>query len=165
MASGDTLIAGNSLGALPRASSSAALNVSNEHTVIDFDAAADESIVFPIHISRAYGAAANIDVILEWSASTATSGDVVFEVSLERHEDDAVDLDSDSVGTVVTLTATTASVAGEVKYSTVLLDTAAERDSIAAGEHGRLLVRRLGSNGSDTMAGDANLRGFELKET
>lgn len=165
MASGDTLCAGNSLGALPRASASAALAVRNEHTVIDFDATADESIVFPIHISKAYGAAANIDVILIWSADTATSGDVVWEASLERHEDDAVDLDSDSFGTVVTLTATTASVAGEVKYSTILLDTAGERDSIAAGEHGRLLVRRLGSNGSDDMAGDACLRGFEIRET
>ena len=163
MAVGDSLCAGNALGALPRASSSAALNVSNEQTVIDFDAAADESIVFPIHISNAY-AAGNIDVILIWSASTATSGDVVWEVSLERHEDDATDLDADSFGTVVTSTTTTASAAGEPKYSTVLLDTSAKRDSIAAGEHGRLLVRRLGTDGSDTMAGDANLRGFEFRE-
>jgi hypothetical protein len=164
MASGDTLCAGTALGAVPRASSSATLDIVNEHTVIDFDAATAEGIVFPIVISNVYGAG-NIDVRLIWTASTATSGNVVWEVSLERHEDDATDLDSDSFGTVVTGTAATASAAGEPQYTAITLDTAAERDSIAAGEHGRLLVRRLGADGSDTMAGDANLRGFELRES
>lgn len=165
MALNDTLFGLKPASAVSRLSNTATFDVVNGQLVIDFDAALDEEIEFPIQIPNLYSGG-NIDVRLLWSSSSVGIGDVVWEASIERHQDDVTDLSSDSFGTAVKVTATTASAARRPKYTTITMSTGLPTDGIAAGEDGRLLVRRLGlSDANDTMAGDAELRGFRLRES
>jgi len=65
--------------------------------VLDFDAGTDEEAYFGGFLPNNY-AGGGLTVTLVWSASSATSGNSVWQVDIERHSDDDVDLDSDSFG-------------------------------------------------------------------
>lgn len=99
-------------------------------------------------------------------ADGATSGAVVWGGSFERHQDDSGDLDSDDFAAEQTATGTTASVDGEVKYTDIAFTDGAQLDSLAIGEHFRFKLRRVATDGADTMnANDAQLLSVELRET
>ena len=115
-------------------------------------------------LNRVYDGS-GVTVTLVWLAATATTGDVVWDVSFERHEDDATDFDADSFAAVNSATATTASAAGEPQYTAITFTDGADMDSVAVGESFRLRVNRDADNGSDDMAGDAQLARVEIQET
>lgn len=164
MASGDTLIVFTPLHNEPPSSNAATVDLRNQHAVLDFDAATDESARFGSVMPRNY-AGGGVTVTLVWMASTATTGDTIWDVSWERHADDAFDLDSDGFAAVNAVTDTAASATGEVSYPTVTFTDGADMDSVAVGESFRLNVTRDANNASDTMAGDAELLRIEIKET
>ena len=164
MASGDTLVVFTPLHNEPPSSNAATIDLRNQHAVLDFDAATDESARFGGVMPRNYGGG-GVTVTLIWMASTATSGAVVWNVSWERHADDAFDLDSDGFAAVNAATDTAANVSGEVSYPTIAFTDGADMDSVAVGESFRLNVTRDADNGSDDMAGDAALLRVEIKET
>lgn len=164
MASGDTLLVFNAHSMTPDASAGATPDTRNNHPVWDFDASTDEIVYVEAVMPRSY-VGGGITVVLHWMASSATSGNAVWSVAFERHDDDAVDLDSDSFATANTATDACASATGEVAYTSIAFTDGAQIDSIAAGESFRLKISRLGSNGSDNMSGDAELLTVELKET
>lgn len=167
MASGDVLVIFTPLHNQPRGSSYATLDTRNSHPVLDFDAATDEEAYFGGVLPNYYSGG-GLTVTLVWSASTATSGNCVWQVDIERHSDDNVDLDSDSFGGLNGSGAVAApNVSGEVSYDNVTFTDGADMDNLVANESFRLKVRRDADDTSatDNMTGDAELHRVIVKET
>lgn len=166
MASGSSLILISPHSNQPPSASYATFNTRNSHLVLEFteNGAADEGAVFPVILPRNY-AGGGVTVRIAWLAKTATSGDVVWSAEWERHDDDTTDLDSDSFAAAQTVTATTSSGSGETKYSDIAFTHGAQMDSISAGESGRLRIKRLSTNGADTLSGVAQCLRIEVRES
>lgn len=148
----------------PPAASYATVDTRNSVVVLDFDAAADESAVFGGVLPNNY-AGGGLTVTLVWMATSATSGDVVWNVSIEAHPDDAFDIDADGYAAANAATGTTASASGEQQYTDVTFTDGADMDSLAAGESFRIKVTRDADAAGDTMTGDAELLRVIIKET
>lgn len=100
----------------------------------------------------------DINIRIEAMAASATSGAVVFDGAIERHQRGTDDLDTDSLGTLVTATSGTFTTPnGEEQQTVILLNTAGELDSIAAGEKFRIRIRRQPGNASDTLGEDCQV--------
>jgi hypothetical protein len=141
----------------PTATDFATLDTRNSIAVLDFDDATDESAVFVSIIPEAASLGSGLKIRLHWMATTATSGDVVWDVSLERM---TTDLDSDSFDTIASGTAAANGTSGIVTVTEITLTTI---DSVTAGDGFRLKVTRDANNASDTMTGDAELVVCEVR--
>jgi hypothetical protein len=135
----------------PTATAFATLDTRNSIAVLDFDDATDESAVFVSIIPEAASLGSGLKIRLHWMATTATSGNVVWDVSLERM---TTDLDSDSFDTIASGTAAANGTSGILTVTEITLTTI---DSVTAGDGFRLKVTRDANNASDTMTGDAEL--------
>jgi hypothetical protein len=166
MASGNILCWWPASASIPPASSFAPLTRRNNHLVAQFDDTADESVDFEGVLPDNYSAG-GLTVRLVWLAASATTGTTRWEAQFERHEDDAVDLDSDSFASTQSAGGTAASVSGEPQYTDITFTNGAQIDSLAAGESFRLRVTRdaNGTTGTDDMVGDAQLLRVILLET
>jgi hypothetical protein len=164
MASGDTLIIFTPLANEPPSTNFAALDTRNGHPVLDFDASTDESAVFTGVLPRHY-AGGGITISLRWAASSATTGNVVWNTQIERMEDEGTDFDSDAFAAAQAATAAAPGTSGATQFTDIAHTSGAQMDSLAAGETFRLKVTRDADNGSDTMTGDAELFAFEIRET
>ena len=167
MASGDTLAVFTPLHNEAPTSIFATLDTRNSIPVLDFDAATDEEAVFGGFLPDNYDGG-GLTITLIWMASTATSGNCVWQVQIERWQDDAVDLDSDSFAALNNGGQDTApSVSGEVSYDDVTFTDGADMDSLAVNEAFRLKVRRDAdsTDATDDMTGDAELARVIVKET
>jgi len=166
MASGDTLATFFPLQGEAPASNYATLDTRNGVTVLDFDADADESMVFAGFMPRVY-AGGGLTVTVGWMASTATSGAISLDVAFMSVTDDADDLDTKAFAAANNANPTAASASGEVDYATVTFTDGADMDSIAAGEYFRMKVTRDadGTTSTDSMTGDMELVFVEIKET
>jgi hypothetical protein len=141
----------------PPSTAFATLDTRNSIAVLDFDDATDESAVFVSIIPEAASLGSGLKIRLHWMAATATSGDVVWDVSLERM---TTDLDSDSFDTIASGTAAANGTSGILTVTEITLTTI---DSVTAGDGFRLKVTRDANNGSDTMTGDAELVVCEVR--
>lgn len=164
MATGNFMAVFTPLSNEPPAANFATFDTRNSVPVLDFDADADESAVFGGVLPNNY-AGGGLTVTLVWMATSATTGDVVWNVAIERHEDDAFDIDSDGFAAAQAATGTTASATGEQQYTDVTFTNGAQMDSLAAGESFRIKVTRDADNVADTMTGDAELLRVIVKET
>jgi len=152
---------------LPPSTGYPQVDLRNDHVVLDFDDSSVEAIGFLSAMPRGY-AGSDYEVVITWAASSATSGDVVWQAELERHPiDDAthgtLDLDADSFGTEASATSTAPTASGEIARTTIAITTA-EAQSPTPGETYRLRVSRLAASVADTMVGDAELLVVELRE-
>jgi hypothetical protein len=162
MASGDTLAIFGPLSNEPPASNYATLDTRNGQAVLDFDAATDESAVFSGVLPRNYGGG-GLTVTIHWAATSATTGDVIWQAAIERRN---TDMDADSFAAAQSSAATTTNgTSGIPNSSTITFTSGAQMDSLAAGEPFRLSINRDADNGSDTMTGDAEVLAVEIKET
>jgi len=141
----------------PPATAFATLDTRNSIAVLDFDDATDESAVFVGIIPEAASLGSGLKIRLHWMATTATSGNVVWDVSLERM---TTDLDSDDFGTIASGTAAANGTSGILTVTEITLTTI---DSVTAGDGFRLKVTRDANNASDTMTGDAELIAIEIR--
>jgi hypothetical protein len=167
MASGDVLLVFTPLHNEPPTSIFATLDVRNSIPVLDFDASTDEEAVFGGVLPDNY-AGGGLTVTLVWMATSATSGNVVWAVQIERHSDDDIDLDSDSFAALNNGGQDVApSASGEVSYDDVTFTNGADMDSLDKNESFRLKVRRDADNtaATDDMSGDAELMRVIVKET
>jgi len=165
MASGNTLVVFTATANHPPASAYATPDTRNSHPVLDFDAAADESAIFSGVLPRHY-AGGGLTVTIVWMASSATTGDVIWNAAIERLEDEGTDLDANSFAAAQAAAAATAPATnGALQYTTIAFTAGAQMDSLAVGEAFRLQITRDADNGSDTMTGDAELLTVEVKET
>lgn len=164
MASGDTLLLLLPGGAELPASNFATFDRRNGHLILDFDDSTDESAELGAIMPRAYSGG-GLTITIGWMATSATSGDCIWDVAFKSVTDDADDLDSKAFATANSVTDTAASASGEVSYATVAFTDGADMDSVAAGEYFRLKITRDADNVSDTMVGDAELLFIEIMET
>jgi hypothetical protein len=146
MASGDTLLIFTPLHNEPPSTNPATLDTRNQHPVLDFDATTNEDAVF------------------HYAMSSATSGDVDWDVAFERIGDQQQDIDSDGFAAVNSVDNTTVpGTSGNVDIVNVTFTDGADMDSVAVGEGFRMKITRDAA--SDTATGDAELRFVEIKET
>ena len=141
----------------PPSTAFAKLDTRNSIAVLDFDDATDESAVFVGIIPEGASLGSGLKIRLHWMATTATSGNVVWDVSLERM---TTDLDSDSFDTIASGTAAANGTSGILTVTEITLTTI---DSVTAGDGYRLKVTRDANNASDTMTGDAELVVCEVR--
>jgi hypothetical protein len=164
MASGQTLLVFTPQAGVPPLTNFATLDVRNNHTVWDFDAAVAEALHFESVLPRNYDGG-GITATIIWSAATAVSGVTRWLVSFERHQEDVDDIDADSFATAQAVNATAPATNGARAYDTVAFTDGAQIDNLAEGESFRLRIQRDATNASDTMVGDAELARIELRET
>ena len=136
------------------ASAQASFGTRNSRPMWAFDDTTAESI--EAHgLKAANYSAGTINVVIEWAADTATSGNGGWDVSIESVTPDADDLDSDSFASAQSGSDTTASVAGETIETTVTF-TQAQADSVADGEMFRIRISRDTAVSGD-LTGDIQL--------
>lgn len=163
MASGDSLLQFRPNHNEPPSSNAASLDTRNQHQVLDFDATTNESAVFGAIMPQAYGGG-GVTVYIHYAMSTATSGDIDWDVAFERIGDQQQDIDSDSFAAVNSVDNTTVpGTSGNVDVVSVAFTDGADMDSVAAGEAFRLKLTRDAA--SDTASGDAELWAVEIRET
>lgn len=166
MASGNTLaVVSNVHSYDPPASAYAQVDTRNGHRCLDFDDATDESAVFSLVMPQHY-AGGGISIYPHFAMTSATSGNVVLTVELERIADGGQDLDSDGFAAAVSATIAVPGTSGVVESSsTIALTDGAQMDSVAAGDAFRLRITRDADNASDTATGDLELIRVEIRES
>lgn len=165
MASGDTLAIFTALHNEPPAANYATLDTRNSHAVLDFDATTDEEAVFRSVMPQNYSGG-GFTVKVHFMATSATSGDAVWQVAFET--ENGLDRDSDSFAAFNGSGATTVNgTSGVDTAATVTFTDGADSDSVAAGDEYRLKVRRDADNTSatDSATGDMELTSVEVRET
>lgn len=141
----------------PPASAYATLDTRNSVACLDFDDATDESAVFVGIIPEGASLGSGLKIRLHWAATTATSGDVRWDVQLERM---TTDIDSDNFDSIASATATTNGTSGILTVTEITLTTI---DSVTAGDGFRLKVTRDANNAADTLSGDCELYICEVR--
>lgn len=160
MSSGDPVV--KILRELPPASSYATYDVrpggstpAESLVVLDFDAGATEYMDYLCRLEGYDGGGLTFTIV--WSATSATSGAVRWEIAIRRVNDDAVDFDSSLSYDFNGVTATAASASGEWAYDTITFTNGSDMDSWADGEGAIVRIRRKHDDGGDDMTGDAEL--------
>lgn len=166
MASGATLFTLKPQDRIGPATDYATFDIRNGHLVLEFDPGATvERADFEGVLPRNY-AGGGITVTIGFMVDTATSGNVVWGVAFERHDDESLDLDSDSLASEGTVTAAAPATTGMVQYCTIAFTNGAAIDSLSVGEHFRLRLRRVSSDAADTVnSNDAQWLFLEARET
>lgn len=164
MASGDTLLILTPLANEPPSSNPATIDLRNQHPVLDFNDTTNESAVFSAVMPQNYAGITGVTVYLHYAMTSATSGDIDWDVAFERIGDQQQDIDSDGYAAVQSVDNTTVpGTSGNVDIVSVAFTDGAQMDSVAAGEGFRLKVTRDAA--SDTASGDAELLFVEIRET
>ncbi len=162
-AAADTLVVFTPLSNEPPASNFATPDLRNSHPVLDFDATTNESSVFSGVMPRRYGGG-GVTVYIHYAMTSATSGNIDWDVAFERIGDQQQDLDADGFAAVNSVDNTTVpGTTGLVDIVSITFTDGADMDSVAAGESFRLQVTKDAV--SDTAAGDGELVKVEVKET
>lgn len=163
MASGDTLVVLTPLNNEPPSANYATIDIRNQHPVLDFDAAINESAVFSAVMPRHYSGG-GVTIYLHYAMSTAISGDIDWQVAFERIGDQQQDIDADGfVAAQSVVNTTVPATSGNVDIVNIPFTNGAQMDNVAVGEGFRLKVTKDAVN--DTAAGDAELLFVEIKET
>ena len=164
MASGDLLASFAPHGAETPSAAYATLDARNGHPVLDFDATTDESAAWTDVLPAHYGGG-GLTVTVLWAATSATTGDVRWDVQIERIDDGGLDTDADSFASAQSATATAPGTSGSLRYTAIAFTAGAQMDSLAANELFRLKVTRDANHAADTMTGDAELFAVRVRET
>lgn len=163
MASGDTLAIFTPQANEPPSSNFATFDTRNAHPVLDFDDTTEEKAVFTGVLPRNY-AGGGLTGVLFWTATSGTSGTVVWQTAYER-VGTVLDIDADSFATGNNGTTVAVSTSGSVTSTSIAHTDGAQIDSLAVGEVFRLAVTREVADAEDSMTGDAELRAVEIRET
>ena len=131
--------------------------------VLDFDPDAIEYMDYLCSLEGYQGG--GLTFTLPWSATSATSGNVVWEIAIRRIQDDVTDIDTSHSYDYNSVTDGAASASGEVSYAVITFTNGTDMDSWADGELAIVRVRRNATSGSDNMAGDAQLWAIVGRET
>jgi hypothetical protein len=123
-------------------------------TCLAFDAGAIEAAFWEKRVPGYAGG--DLTAYIEWMAESATSGDVVWEISIAAvtPETDSAALTAKALATVQTVTDTHLGTNAKRPMKTAAI-TISNLDSLAAGDMLFVRVRRLATDGGDTMTGDA----------
>jgi len=164
MATGDTMDWWIAWDCVKDDTSGATNDVRNQHRVIDFDDTTDESAIYSGLLPNSYdGGGLTLELLI--GATTATSGNAIFDAGIERIQEGATDVDADSFAAVNSVTQAVNGTSGVFVLATITFTDGADMDSLAAGEAFRIKVTRDADNGSDTVSGDVELLRVHLSET
>ena len=162
MASGDTLAILTPQNSEPLTANTATADTRNQHPVLDFDAATNESTVFSWVVPRHYAGGGSTSYA-HYAMSSATLLTVDLDISMERIGDQQQDIDADNFGTVTSIDNTTVpGISGNVDIVNGAISHA-NMGSPVVGDGMRLKVLRDAV--SDDATGDLELRFVEIKET
>ena len=125
-----------------------------QYEVLAYDASTIEYYDFACRVSDRYAGAA-FAVKFAFSATSATSGNVVWEIAFHRNPT-GEDIDTAHTFSYQSVTVACGATTGFPIYTSIAF-TQAQADAIAAGEQVIMRVRRNASSASDTMTGDAEL--------
>jgi len=129
-----------------------------------YDAATVEYLDFLCVLQGYSGGGLTFTVV--WSATSATTGNVIWSIGIRRVADDAEDIDtSQTYDYNDSAAAAAASASGEVSYDNITFTNGADMDSWADGEVAVVRLRRFASDAGDTMTGDGELWALIGKET
>ena len=144
----------------------ATLDTRNAHACLDFDGATDEEAVFEAVLPNNY-AGGGLTIDTYWSFTSATTGSLRVQTSIERIDASTLDIDADSFATANSAGGTAPGTSGQVIKVTITHTSGAEMDSLSAGEAFRLKIRRDadGTSGTDDITTDAELLRCVIKET
>ena len=146
----------------PPATNFATLDTRNSHPVLDFDATTQESTIFRGIIPEGVSLLSGCNVITQWTATSATSGTIGWDVAFERIASNGINLNADNFGTPQTITAITVpSTAGVTLTSSCSFIQTQLPSGLTNGDMYRLRIRRDVAN--DTASGDAELLGVEVR--
>lgn len=163
MASGSSLIPLHPDSFDSPASNSAVRGIRNTTPHIAFDDTTDQGAIWSgLILPYPNYTGGGLRVKVHWRAATATSGSAVWEASLERQV--SQDQDSDGFGAATTASGTANGTSGVETVTNVDLTSGTNMDSVAVSEAFRLLLRRLPTNGSDNMVGNAEVTMVEICE-
>jgi hypothetical protein len=162
MASGQSLFTLYPLGSFGPSTNYATHDTRNTHPVKDFDAATDETAYWHVVLPSNW-AGGSITVTILYAMSSATTGDVVWVVAIERIADEDLDTDSDSFDAGVSVTTTVPGTSGALQYASLTL-AASDMDGAAAGEMVRISLMRDANDAADTATGDAELFAIKFVE-
>lgn len=165
MSSGDTLLVRTVNAATFPTSNAPVFDWRNNHLVLDFDDTVDQTCYLSGVMPRQYGGS-GATVRVYWMGNTQTSGDVVWAVAWERHQDNAFDLDSDGFAADQWIDALTGTVGGYLRYSDIPFSNA-QIDGLLVGESFRLRLHRDADNtyATDTLTDNAEFARIEVRET
>ncbi len=127
--------------------------VRNRQMVMTFDDTTAESVIFSGVVPSDYSAN-TITIDVYWVAATATTGNVVWSLAVERSN---TDMDSDSFNTARTVTDATNATSGIAERAEVTF-TQAQADGLTAQDEFRVRLRRDAADAADTLVGDAQVR-------
>ena len=132
--------------------------------VFDFDDASIEYMDFLCYLTSAYDQS-GLTIVLPWTATSATSGAVVWSAAIRRLNT------AENVGASHTYDFNNATAAtapgtnGNPTYTTVAFTDGADMDSLVEDEMFILRIRRVPTDAGDTMTGDGELWFPIVRET
>ncbi len=131
--------------------------------VLAFEDAADKQGFWKL--STLGYASGNLTIKIHWYADTATSGDVRWGAALAAITPDAdtQDVETKTLATEQTFDDTHLGTTAHRLHTATI--TLSNLDSLADGDAAWLRIRRVGSNGADTMTGDAMLERVTVSYT
>lgn len=163
MAAGDILAVFTAHQYEPTSSNFATPDTRNGHPCLDFDGGTNESANFTGFMPWHYGGG-GVTAYIGYSMTSATSGDIDWDLAFERIGDQQLDIDSDSFAAVNSVDNTTVpGTSGNVDVVTIAFTDGADMDSVAAGEMFRIRITRDAA--SDTATTDGELHFIVLRET
>lgn len=162
MAAGSTIALFDAVSGRPPSSAYPQIDFRNKHVVLDFDDASDEATHFAGILPSTYSGG-DLSAVVTFAASSATTGDIVWAIAFERIEPGVTDLDTDGFGAESSAAASVDSTAGVTQQMTLSL-AASGMDNAQAGDLFRVRLRRIATNASDTVSGDAEFVSLELQE-
>lgn len=131
--------------------------VRNDMTCLAFDDSTEETTYFLARIKENGNTGSGLRFQIQFAATSATSGDVVWGVAVMRCN---TDLDTDSFDTAAEVTKTTNATAGIPEIAEI---STTNIDGAVAGDLVRVKLYRKAADSGDTMTGDAELWGFEMQ--
>ena len=164
MASGDVLLTLGPAAAVSPSSNGATHDARNGHPVLDFDDTTNEDTIFVNLVMPSTYGGGGVTVYLYYAMTSATSGDIDWDVAFERVADSHQDIDSDGFAAANSVDNTTVpGTSGFVDVVSVAFTDGADMDSVTTDDGFRIKVTRDAA--SDTATGDAELWGLRIEET
>lgn len=141
----------------PPTANYAVFNTRNGLAMLDFDATTAWAAVFLGVVPDAAVLTGGLVVKIHWLAASATSGNVVWAVKIDRG---TTGIGIDSYDTPASVTSAPNATNTTLTVSTITVSTI---DSIAVGDLYKLNLYRDKANAADTMAGNASLFAVEVR--
>jgi len=161
MASGDTLLEFFPQQNEPPAANFATVDLRNGHLVLDFDDTTAEYAIFKAIMPRNYSGG-GLTAYVHYACTSATSGTAYWAIEFERIGDQQQDIDSDSFAGANQGNGSVPGTSGMIDVIPIAFSNS-EIDGVLVGEAFRIRLSR--SVDDDSISGDLELLGIEIKET